>query len=135
MKMKKTIFLTMILFLSVGCSSKVDKVRTINRKNLLKLSVGMEKAQALKVMGKARAGGGNGEPTINSPYKSEILQGENKTFEVVYYYTDIKNTLYSTVVTVNNKELTPLVFDQGRLIGWGWQFLKVNMKKYGVNSE
>ena len=133
--MKKAVFLTMILLLCVGCSSNVDKVRTINRQNLLKLSVDMEKAQVLEIMGNARAGGQNGEPTINSPYKSEILQGENRTFEVVYYYTDIKNTLYNTVVTVNNEELTPLVFDQGRLIGWGWQFMNENMKKYGVNLD
>jgi len=125
----------MILFLSVGCSSKVDKVRTINRQNLLKLTVGMEKTEALKIMGNARAGGEAGEPTVNSPYKNEIMQGEDKTFEVVYYYTDIKNTLYSTVLTVNDGELTPLVFDQGKLIGWGRQFLKVNMKKYGINLE
>jgi len=133
--MKKTIFLTMLLFLSAGCISRVDKVRTINRQNLLKLSVGMDKAQALKVMGNAKAAGGAGEPTINSPYKSEILQGREKTFEVVYYYTDIKNPLYSTVVTVHDRELTPLVFDDGILIGWGWQFLDQNMKKHDVHFD
>lgn len=49
------------------------------------------------------------------PYRSEILQGKNKTFEVVYYVTDVKKDDNAII----DDELTPFVFDNGKLIGWG----------------
>lgn len=128
--MKKVVVVSVLFMLIAGCTSSLDRVRTANRLNLLKLSVGMTKEQVLAIMGHKSGGGKNGEPTANSPYKSEILQGKDKTFEVLYYYTDIKSAIYiANPATITDDELTPLVFDNGRLLGWGTSFLDSNIKK------
>jgi len=66
--------------------------------------------------------------TISNPYRSEILQGKEKTFEIVYYVTDVKRDDGA----ITDDELTPLVFDDGKLIGWGSGFLEVNIQKYEI---
>ncbi|MFA5251959.1 MAG: DUF3192 domain-containing protein [Phycisphaerae bacterium] len=123
--MKKAAVVSMLFVLIAGCTSSLDKVRTANRRNLLKLSVGMTKEQAIATMGHKSGGGRLGEPTVDSPYKSEILPGKDKTFEVLYYYTDIESTVYTAnPATIPDSELTPLIFDNGKLIGWGEDFLE-----------
>jgi hypothetical protein len=134
--MKKVVVVSVLFVLIAGCTSSLDRVRTANRRNLLKLSVGMTKEQALAIMGNKSGGGTFGEPTVNSPYKSEILQGKDKTFEVLYYYTDIESTIYTAnPATITDDELTPLVFDNGRLLGWGTSFLDSNIKKYRIGDR
>ena len=128
--MKKIAAVSVLFVLVAGCTSSLDRVRTANRRNLLKLSVGMTKEQALAIMGNKSGGGRFGEPKVNSPYKSEILQEKEKTFEVLYYYTDIKSSIYTAnPATITDDELTPLVFDNGKLIGWGASFLDSNINK------
>jgi hypothetical protein len=144
--MKKVAVVSVLFVLAAGCTSSLDRVRTANRRNLLKLSVGMTKEQALAIMGNKSGGGRFGEPTVNSPYKSEILlvraepavarQGKEKTFEVLYYYTDIKSVIYTAnPATITDDELTPLVFDNGKLIGWGASFLDSNIRKYKISDR
>jgi hypothetical protein len=133
--MKKVVVVSVLFVLIAGCTSSLDRVRTANRRNLLKLSVGMTKEQALAIMGNKSGGGRFGEPTVNSPYKSEILQGKDKNFEVLYYYTDIESTIYTAnPATIPDDELTPLIFDNGKLIGWGADFLE-DIKKYKIGDS
>jgi len=135
--MKKTLVLLMLCVLMAGCASPLDKVRKNNRKGLLKLSVGMTKKQALKVMGKAGGGGYFGEPTVKSPYKSETLQANGKNFEMLYYYTDINSRIHiSNPGTIRDNDLTPLVFENDILIGWGNTFVKtLASQDSGKSSE
>jgi hypothetical protein len=133
--MKKAAVVSILFVLAAGCTSSLDRVRTANRRHLLKLSVGMSKEQALAVMGHKSGGGRFGEPTVDSPYKSEILPGKDKTFEVLYYYTDVKNAIYTAnPATVTDDELTPLIFDNGKLIGWGMNFLE-DIKKHKIGDR
>ena len=123
--MKKAAVISVLFVLMAGCTSSLDRVRTVNRRNLLKLSVGMTKERAIATMGHTIGGGRFGEPTVNSPYKSEIIQAKDKTYEVLYYYTDIKSVVYTAnPATIQDSELTPLVFDNEKLIGWGASFLE-----------
>jgi hypothetical protein len=133
--MKKVVVVSVLFVLIAGCTSSLDRVRTANRRNLLKLSVGMTKEQAIATMGHKSGGGRFGEPTVNSPYKSEILPGKDKTFEVLYYYTDIESNVYTAnPATIPANELTPLIFDNGKLIGWGADFLE-NIKKLKIGDK
>lgn len=123
--MRKAAVVCVVFVLIAGCTSSLDRVRAANRRNLMKLSVGMTKERALATMGHRSGGGWFGEPKVNSPYKSEILPSGDKTFEVLYYYTDAKSAIYiANPATVTDDELTPLVFDNGKLIGWGADFLE-----------
>jgi hypothetical protein len=58
--------------------------------------------------------------TINNPYRNEIVAGKDgSTLEVFYYVTDV----HRNDGLITDDELTPLVFDNGKLIGWGQTFL------------
>ena len=117
----------------------VSQVTAINRERLLNLSLGMTKDQALNTMGKESFKNANWTEisenrkitrgmTITNPYRSEILQGKDKTLEVIYYVTDDKNNDGA----IQDDELTPLVFDEGKLIGWGNSFLDANIQKHEI---
>jgi len=119
-------FLVLLLCLGLcGCYTLAN-FRTDNRRNLLKLSIGMTKQEVLSIMGDKYAE--DGIITANNPYRSETLQGKDKTFEVLYYYTDIKKA--DSAIT--DDELTPLVFEESKLVGWGWGFLQENIQKYEI---
>ena len=64
--------------------------------------------------------------TFDDPVKSETLQAGNRRLEVVYYYTDERGDRKLT-----DEELTPLVFENNVLIGWGRLFLKTCTQKPG----
>ncbi len=141
--MKKLICLFVMAILVSGCASlgHLDKLRTENRQNILKLKIGITKQEALEIMGNGSATDSYAnyeKVTASNPYKSEILQGKDKTFEVIYYLTDSKHQkvvdLYgwSQAAPITEDELTPLIFDNGKLIGWGWSFLQDNISKYEI---
>ena len=123
----------------------------MNRENTNKLSIGMTKKEVLDIMGtKTKSyyeigivrGFFRGLFTlgilwfvdavpagkISHPYRTEILQGKDKTFECLYYYTDIKRQDGA----ITDDESTPLIFDNGKIIGWGWSFMKENINKYEI---
>ncbi len=121
------VFLCLALF---GCATvTLQDVMAVNRGGLLKLSVGMTKGEVLSVMGTEtnvakvvlyQFGSWAETPvenvTINNPYKSETLKGkDDKVFEILYYLTDVRKSDNN----ISDDELTPLVFDNGKLIGWG----------------
>ena len=115
------ILLVLVIMIS-GCTES-DRIRVMNRENLMKLSIGITKQEVLDIMGTETFG------SINNPYKNEVLYGKNgKVLEVLYYYTDKK----SADGVITDDELTPLVFDGDKLIGWGWGFLEVNIQKYEI---
>ena len=115
----------------------VGNFRLENRQHVTQLSVGMTKQEVTELMGTKTAtdevfvgllNGGTIKTTVNNPYRSETLQGKDKVFEVHYYYTDVKKQDGA----VTDDELTPVVFDNGKVIGWGWGFLQDNTQKYEI---
>lgn len=127
--MKKFLIVLLCLGL-VGCYTLAD-FRMENRQNLLKLSIGMTKQEVLDIMGDKTIR--DEIITANNPYRSEIIQGKNKTLEVLYYYTDIKTyDAWLGYKGIADDELTPLVFDEGKLIGWGNSFLDTNIQKHEI---
>ena len=92
-----------------------------NKDNFKNLTYGISKNFVLEIMGRRpfKAYEQEKEITINNPYKIEIIRRRGKTYEVVYYVTDVVKA--DNIFT--DEELTPLVFEQEVLIGWGWPFL------------
>lgn len=142
MKARKYRILSSVLILAAlsgGCySSKYgtcDLARTQNRKKISQLRQGMEKQQVLDIMGeqtitcrmiKRSFLSPEVIKTFDNPAESETLQAENRSLEVVYYYTDERGDRELT-----DEELTPLVFENDVLIGWGRLFLKTCTQKPG----
>lgn len=126
--MKKLWLLLVTAALLSGCATMtVSKLTADNRMNLVHLSRGMSKAKALAIMG-SRVSVYNCDwvvsniplkVTINNPYRTEMIETSGRTLEVVYYVTSINNDK----CIIEEAGLTPLVFEDARLIGWGKDFL------------
>jgi hypothetical protein len=140
--MKKLSFISISLFLavlSIGCASilslkTLDDVRAMNKSNLSKLNIGMDREEVLEIMGtktiktyriETNALYYKKDRKIPNPYKTEIRKVGDKSYEIIYYYTEVKKR----DGTITDDELTPLVFDNGELIGWGWSFFEETLGK------
>jgi len=135
--MKTKIFLIIFICLGLtGCATTtLYKIASVNTANLSGLSKGMTKEEALKIMGTETKTTGLWDwyKKIKNPYKSETLRGKDKTLEVIYYFTTIeKNRLAGERPIIDNTNLTPLIFDNGILIGWDWGSFYGYIKEYGL---
>jgi hypothetical protein len=64
--------------------------------------------------------------TGTNPYRIESHRIEGGRFEVIYYWTDVK----SADAAVSDDELTPIVLENGKVVGWGQDFLQEEVKRY-----
>ncbi len=65
---------------------------------------------------------------VNNPYKTEFYKSQGRNIETIYYYTEKKKA----DDCVTDDELTPLVFVDGKLDGWGWSYWQDLVKKYEI---
>ena len=122
--MKNVIVFLFLLGSFLGCAS-LETIRATNRENLMKLSIGITKSETLQIMGTKTQRAET--DVITNPYRSETLKGKDGgIYEVLFYYTDIKKQDGA----ITDDELTPLVFKDNKLMGWGWSFLNENVTKY-----
>ncbi|MFL6654624.1 MAG: DUF3192 domain-containing protein [Sulfurifustis sp.] len=118
----------LVAFCLGGCAKfyldTADLLRQSNAENLKLLSPGMEKERVMKVMGT--------EPSkslfmwIDNPYRTETVTGKDgRAYEVLYYYTDLKQQDDK----ITDDELTPVVFQGGRLVGIGYATLQAKVQR------
>ncbi|MCP3967123.1 MAG: DUF3192 domain-containing protein [Lentisphaerae bacterium] len=104
--MKRMIILAIVAamasFSMTGCAYFDVNEASRNIENSKKLRIGMTKAQVLKVMGE--------------PLRDEIYNKPN----VWYYYTQC---LWHDCMKTQD-ECMPLIFKDGKLIGWGNKYLE-----------
>jgi hypothetical protein len=102
------IFFLLVLFcISFGCKGGGIAASNTNS-HLLGLEMGMTKEQVITAMGE--------EPDLNEAYQN--LNGKSV---VIYFY----QTVQGKTTKVN---CTPLVFEEGKLVGWGDEFYKYKME-------
>ena len=111
----------------------LDNVRAQNRSSLLQLELDMTKAQVLRVMGNEEVrisrGIDGGKRVIPNPFKSEMFRTDSAgTIEVLYYYTDLQKQDGA----ITDDELTPIIFEKGRVAGWGRSFFDQTLNKYEI---
>jgi hypothetical protein len=110
-----------------GCGEgNAVSIRTENRLNITKINVGMTKAEVLQLMGNktARASFGKNAVTITNPYRSELRQVNGQNCEILYYYTHQDQRDWPTKrFKILERELTPIIFQDGKVIGWGQPFI------------
>ena len=111
------IWLTVIILSLGGCAITKDIEASSNRDKLSELHIGMSKDEVLQDMGK--------------PWKTEAFMKDDKPHVVLYYVTQrIPDG------TTTDEEMTPVVFRDGTLIGWGRRFfsdLRIEVKQTGDN--
>jgi hypothetical protein len=144
-----------VLVLVVGCRTWIpvptgEMVRSHNREQLNKLSVGMSRAEVLEIMGTdaiqtykksalpSKKGSKEISKEVRALYRSERITNPFRTetsrtangaqIEILLYYTDI----LEVDGAITDDELTPIVIEDGVLAGWGWVFLDQNAAGYNI---
>lgn len=122
------IFIVLFVACSGSMQEKTEAFRNTNRRNLTKLRIGMELDTVLAIMGnnsyvlkgewRGLLYGGHEKMEVSNPHRVETFTGGDKTLIVYFYWTDLK----SADGAITDDELTPLVFDDNKLLGWGWLF-------------
>ncbi|MFH1128505.1 MAG: DUF3192 domain-containing protein [Candidatus Omnitrophota bacterium] len=114
----------------------ISSVTDLNKRNLTSIYTGMAKEEVLKVMGSrsviAHQLGERIE--VKNPYRTETLVGKEdikeRKFEILFYATE----MYGKDYRITDAKLTPLVFEDNKLIGIGWEFYKDTIEKYGITK-
>jgi hypothetical protein len=121
------VLICLLAVLSAGCSANpYVPFRDENRANLVKLDLGMTKAQATQTMGDKTVNGRYG--TYSNPYKREIITTPTgETYDVLYYYTE--QTSVRRMRTSWEQGVTPVIFKDDKIVGIGWNYLEVNNLK------
>lgn len=138
--MRRSIWPWLCVLFLLGCSpAHRQDIRAKNFQELKRLETGMSKAEVMEIMGTGTETVreniyyrgwlvGYHHIEVSNPFKSEVTVVEDRTFEIVYYYTDMFGMHLGYWIpepgdgVATDKVLTPLVFEEGRLIGWGWDF-------------
>jgi hypothetical protein len=102
---------------------QIGTFRQRNCDNLERLEVGMSGAQVTAVMGDRKEiqtyNLGQKAEILSNPFRVDTRTGKDgKAREIRYYYA------YQTKadMKITTDELCPVVFDDGRLAGWGWAY-------------
>ena len=128
--MKSFIGIGILVISSFGCTS-LDKFAYQTRTNInSKLSYGMSKQQVISLMGSEIYNDSYGEGVISKPFKTAMYTKNEVVIEIVYYYTENKGGIG---YRVDDEELTPLVFINGKLDSWGWESWVEKAKRYDIN--
>ena len=113
--------LFVLLLLLQGCMILLPGEPQLRRRNgarLAELNIGIDKGEALDIMGTETLLLWNFRKMFN-PYRTETVKGaDGNLYEVVYYYTREPQKGSN-----KNEEITPLVFKESKLSGWGWTYL------------
>jgi len=115
-----------------GCGRRYYKqyhhLVTANRVHTQSLRLGMDREQVAEVMTDG-AFVSYKKIQVTNPYRSEGFALEDGTpVQVLFYLTQIQRKYGRPT----DEELTPLVLEHGRLVGWGWSFLEKNLERYEV---
>lgn len=114
--MKKLIYLLVLMIIS-GCAGSPIRTwgqATKHTKAMVKLKLNMTPEDVIKLMG--------------NPDKTEMYRGKNGEPILVYLYITEGMDTFSRRWSEAN--YTPLVFENNKLAGWGWNYLNGTAQKY-----
>ena len=136
-------FIGIVVLLSIvlcACTTMYDAT-ILNRQNLLYVSLGMTREQVLALMGEGACAVYEPKPmtiqckdpelgdtylmfqrgfsSFKNPHKTETQYIRGRPFIIDYYVTGSDADANEVIDT----DLTPLVFDNNKLVGWGWEYL------------
>jgi hypothetical protein len=130
-----------LVLIAVGCITTPANFRARNRGRMNLLSIGLSKREVLEIMGTRNMWVCTYGPACvvlpmlymeraTNPHRTETAKASDGTaLEIYFYQTDTRTADGATT----DDELSPLVFENGRLAGWGWTFLRQNAERYQIS--
>ena len=107
-----------LMFYNTSISDTIftpQQVRTMNKEKLNELEIGMYENVVLMIMGSKTIKIESAPFTIENPFKTEIYSNDIDVYKILYFYTD----LVKRDGFITDEELTPIIFKNNKLIGWG----------------
>lgn len=101
-----------------------------NRSRLNDLELGMDRAAVDSVLG-------NGlqfeykKLRITNPWRVDAFELKGGTAVRIQYYLTQRQRRTGEA---REAELTPVVFEDGRVVGWGWSYLRRMTDRYGISA-
>ena len=92
-----------------------QQVRTMNKEKLNELEIGMNENVVLMMMESKTFKIESAPFIIENPFKTEIYSNDIDVYKILYFYTD----LVKRDGFITDEELTPIIFKNNKLIGWG----------------
>jgi len=127
--MKKILIALTSLFLLSSCVTP-DQLRSENRDNISKVTIGLSINEVKTIMGDKEAGhhslilSGVPGDIIKNPYSTETITHKGNNYLIHYYYTNyIGQKSWETGVT-------PIIFLNNKVTGIGWR----SMEKLELDS-
>ena len=131
-----------------GCATlsreNTETFRKANRDHLKMLQPGMTKDVVFATMGTnavsrcVHSTGGicHEFETIYNPHRRSDLKADGKRYEVLYYYTDDEErdfryyyqALKKSETDLRDDQLTPLLLENGKLVGWGRDLVNTKLE-------
>ncbi len=106
--------------------STLEKSRRHNRTALEQLEIGMSVDEVRERMGSGSTWGGDAVGWIDNPYRTESFRaGDGSPVRILFYYTE--TVRHDDAIT--DDELTPVAFQDGALVGWGWSYFRRAIKE------
>lgn len=120
-----------------ACAPTTAQIASVNRGKVNQLYLGMSRAEVEKAMGPpsviVRTVGPFGTTQMTNPVRSEAVRDkEGATIEVRYYGTDVIPGA-GDEFSFTEDEVTPLVFKDSQLVGWGWNLLFEHVDKSQIH--
>ena len=98
---------------------KAHELRLDNRRRMRDLQTGMSEADVDRVMGTGSVWINDAIGEVANPYKTEgWTAADGQPMTARYYYTSLRKRDN----IIDDDELTPVVLESGRVIGWGDSF-------------
>lgn len=131
--MKNLNFIFILLFTTItSCSTyRAYEDFTVNNRNKIALlEPGMTKQEVNQIMGNNSIKGSGAY--IGNPYKTETFKTKDgQSIFIFWYYTQIN----SSNGHVDDDELTPVVFKNGKMEGYGWSFYRDTHLHIDINQK
>ena len=107
-----------LMFCNTSISDAIytpQQIRTMNKEKLNELEIGMNENVVLMIMGSKTIKIESAPFSIENPFKIEIYSNDVDVYKILYFYTD----LVKRDGFITDEELTPIIFKNNKLIGWG----------------
>ena len=119
-----------------SCAPTASQIASINRTKINQLYLGMSRSEVEKLIAPASVTirqSGLITTQLTNPVRSEAVRGKDGAIiEVRYYATDVIPGA-GDEFSFTEDEVTPLVFKDSQLVGWGWNLLFEHVDKSQIH--
>jgi hypothetical protein len=129
-----SIALLMLVLVALGgcAAATLKEIGATTSAKLATVQPGMSQSEVAAIMGSTTVEAKHGQ-MVRCPYRSDTTTtADGRTVEIFYYYTGGADLESESDHVIQYEELTPVVFENGAVIGGGWTYVQRNEAQLGI---